>query len=397
MTWFRLDDQWLTHPTMQAAGLTGRALWLAGGLHCAQHLTDGRIDKHLIRVLAAQAGVKTSVATRLVELGLWADEGDHYQIPNYLEYQPSKEQVANKRAGWSRKKQLHDSPELKAAVRRRDGDQCRYCGATVRWNDRRGERGGTYDHIDPEGTNTFENLVVACRGCNSRKGARTPDQAEMPLLDLPGIYPIPTRYLPEKPRYDLATHPIPSHVDNGFTELQRCTTAPPAAAAEADQADDDPHDPPPTGPPADVIAEAARLVAQRRRTPARAATKANPAAWRAAAMTAIGAEVTEAAQSHATHVPHQPPHPRSTSPADGLTGPNAGKPAAGTIALDAEALADLIEPPRPAAPSAPTRPEDATQRAAAALATKDRTCPRCHGSGNWLDDDGLAHECDHHP
>ena len=213
MTWFRLDDGWLMHPKVQIVGHQGRALWLAGGLHCAAQLTDGRIEKGIVRVLAAQAEVPVSAAKKLVAAGLWIDEGDHYQMHDYLDYQPSKEQVANKRAGWSRKKQLHDSPELKAAVRRRDGDRCRYCGATVRWNDRRGERGGTYDHIDPEGTNTFENLVVACRGCNSRKGARTPDQAEMPLLDLPGIYPIPARDLPAEPRYDLATHPIPSQVE----------------------------------------------------------------------------------------------------------------------------------------------------------------------------------------
>lgn len=341
MTWFRLDDQWLTHPTMQAAGLTGRALWLAGGLHCAQHLTDGRIDKHLIRVLAAQAGVKTSVATRLVELGLWTDEGDHYQMPNYLEYQPSKEQVANKRAGWSRKKQLHDSPELKAAVRRRDGDRCRYCGATVRWNDRRGERGGTYDHIDPEGANTFENLVVACRGCNSRKGARTPDQAEMPLLDQPGIYPIPARYLPEEPRYDLATHPIPSQVDNGCTKASACTTAASAAA--------------------EIVTPAVALIAQRRGVDTRAARKDNPTAWKRSALEGITAEATDALATHP--------------------------------ALDARALADLIEP-APAPP--PLRPEERTQRAAQALATRDRTCPHCHGSGVTLDDDGTAHEC-HHP
>lgn len=57
MTWFKLDDTWLTHPKVQAAGLRARALWIAGGLHCAQHLTDGRIDHHLVPILAALAGV----------------------------------------------------------------------------------------------------------------------------------------------------------------------------------------------------------------------------------------------------------------------------------------------------------------------------------------------------
>lgn len=110
---------------------------------------------------------------------------------------------------------------------------------------------------------------------------------------------------------------------------------------------------------------AAALVAQRREVDARAARKDTPAAWKRGALEGITAEVTDALTEHPD--------------------------------LDTTALADLVEPPQPPAPSAPTRPEDATQRAAAALATKDRRCPHCHGSNNWLDDNGLAHECDHHP
>ena len=224
--------------------------------------------------------------------------------------------------------------------------------------------------------------LSAKRAAAGRKGAQERWQTDSNRHGNPMANPMANAWQPDGP--------VP-HRENGCTEAAACTTVANPAAADG-KTDGKPDDEPPP-----VIAEAALLVAQRRRTAAQAATKANPAAWRAAAMTAIRAEVTEAAQSHATHVPHQPPHPGPTSPADGHTGHNAGKPAAGTITLDANALADLIEPPRPAAPSAPTRPEDATQRAAAALATKDRTCPRCHGSGNWLDDDGLAHECDHHP
>ena len=56
------------------------------------------------------------------------------------------------------------------AVRERDGDACRYCGKRVNWSDRRGPGGATYDHTDPAGPSTAENLVVACRSCNSKKG-----------------------------------------------------------------------------------------------------------------------------------------------------------------------------------------------------------------------------------
>lgn len=67
-------------------------------------------------------------------------------------------------------------------VRLRDGDQCRYCGKPISaWSDRKSGRGGTYDHVVPD----KPELVVACRSCNSSKGQRTPEQAEMTLLDPP--------------------------------------------------------------------------------------------------------------------------------------------------------------------------------------------------------------------
>jgi hypothetical protein len=44
--------------------------------------------------------------------------------------------------------------------------------------------GGQYDHIRPRGPNTIDNLVVACRGCNIRKGSRTLEAAGMTLQPL---------------------------------------------------------------------------------------------------------------------------------------------------------------------------------------------------------------------
>lgn len=72
--------------------------------------------------------------------------------------------------------------EIREKVRARDRDCCRYCTRTVNWKDRRGPLAATYDHVDPAGGSTVENLAVACRSCNSRKGFRTPEMAGMPLL-----------------------------------------------------------------------------------------------------------------------------------------------------------------------------------------------------------------------
>ena len=63
------------------------------------------------------------------------------------------------------------NPELLITVRVRDGDQCRWCKKTVDWRDRRSARGATYDSLNGHKESTPETLVVACRGCNSKRGA----------------------------------------------------------------------------------------------------------------------------------------------------------------------------------------------------------------------------------
>lgn len=66
---------------------------------------------------------------------------------------------------------------LRKFVLERDQFQCQYCG----------DDADTVDHITPRskgGDHSPENLVAACRSCNSRKKDRTPGEAGM-LLDWP--------------------------------------------------------------------------------------------------------------------------------------------------------------------------------------------------------------------
>lgn len=64
-------------------------------------------------------------------------------------------------------------------VLRRDKHTCQYCGSKHKL---------TLDHVIPRskgGKHTWDNVVTACEGCNSKKGARTPREAGMPLLKKP--------------------------------------------------------------------------------------------------------------------------------------------------------------------------------------------------------------------
>jgi 5-methylcytosine-specific restriction endonuclease McrA len=64
----------------------------------------------------------------------------------------------------------------------RDKYRCQYCGTKVTLAE------GTYDHVVPRaqgGRTEWTNIVTACSDCNSRKSNRTPEQANMKLLNKP--------------------------------------------------------------------------------------------------------------------------------------------------------------------------------------------------------------------
>jgi hypothetical protein len=88
-TYVRLHDGFFRNPKARAVGKTGRELYLAGLCYCGHELTDGRIPKTMLPVIAAEAEVGLPVAKQLVQIGLWRDEGDYYVIHDYGEHQRS--------------------------------------------------------------------------------------------------------------------------------------------------------------------------------------------------------------------------------------------------------------------------------------------------------------------
>jgi 5-methylcytosine-specific restriction endonuclease McrA len=70
----------------------------------------------------------------------------------------------------------------------REKGRCAYCQELLPYDN------STVDHIIPvsrwpktkgKGPDTWENCVLACKGCNARKGDKTPEEAGMPLHKLP--------------------------------------------------------------------------------------------------------------------------------------------------------------------------------------------------------------------
>lgn len=73
-------------------------------------------------------------------------------------------------------------PVTRRTVLARDNYTCQYCGASP------GKAYLTVDHVIPRsqgGDGSWENVVTACLSCNQRKGNRTPEEANMPLIAKP--------------------------------------------------------------------------------------------------------------------------------------------------------------------------------------------------------------------
>ena len=85
--------------------------------------------------------------------------------------------------GHAHARALDPTPALSnTALFARDAHLCLYCGQQFHRPQL------TRDHVMPlsrGGRDVWENVVSACFHCNSRKGNRTPQQANMPLLAVP--------------------------------------------------------------------------------------------------------------------------------------------------------------------------------------------------------------------
>lgn len=259
MAW--LDDEDGLDPTDRVNVLNGFVQRCID--QCAGYEQDYRVDTATVMLCG---GPNWALRARQAErAGYWSklDDGNGWLIvddeDNFV-HMRLKEEV-----DWERQRKRDNSkPDLIVPVRLRDGDACRYCAAVVNWGARRGGRAGTYHHRNRPARGP-EDLVVACKSCNSKLGIPTSGPEKLDIMAppenpfygpdtvallakhsvtvelsaaRPGRQPDPAQRDPQPgtPRQsDPARDPAPS----GPT---RTATPPPAGQREAD-----PATPPPAG------------------------------------------------------------------------------------------------------------------------------------------------------
>jgi hypothetical protein len=100
MTWFKVDDQFWGHPKQTGLPKGAVCLWVRAGSWSANLLTNGFVPAHMV----AMFGCSKSDARALVASGLWLDVDGGYQFHDWTEYQPTREQVEQKRDEEARRK-----------------------------------------------------------------------------------------------------------------------------------------------------------------------------------------------------------------------------------------------------------------------------------------------------
>jgi len=110
MPWFRLEDSFHSHPKVIKAGNEAIGLYVRCGTYAAQHLTDGFIPEHVVLLYGSRA-----LADVLVRAGLWRRTRGGWRMPDYLDYNPSREAVekerrarAERQARWREKRRGRD-------------------------------------------------------------------------------------------------------------------------------------------------------------------------------------------------------------------------------------------------------------------------------------------------
>lgn len=96
MSWFRCDDALGDHPKVMALDeklLPAMGLWVMCGVYCSKHLTDGFVPRKVVRMYGGE-----KLAKELERAGLFTSAPGGWTIHDYLDWNPSKEQVIATRA-----------------------------------------------------------------------------------------------------------------------------------------------------------------------------------------------------------------------------------------------------------------------------------------------------------
>ena len=104
MTYARFDDELDGHPKVRRVGYEAFGVWCAAIIHSSKYLTDGRIDREWFEEKLPQPKRRSQILGRLVENDMLEANGVGFVVHDYLEHNPSRVEVEDRRAKAAAKK-----------------------------------------------------------------------------------------------------------------------------------------------------------------------------------------------------------------------------------------------------------------------------------------------------
>lgn len=95
MPWAGFDDKFPKHPKIIRLSDQAFRLHVSGICYVAEHLTDGLVDADMVPLLMPR--YRPRYLTELVERAIWVQHGQVYVIHDYLDWNPSRAQVEERR------------------------------------------------------------------------------------------------------------------------------------------------------------------------------------------------------------------------------------------------------------------------------------------------------------
>lgn len=186
MAWIKSYQELDRHPKLKrlarflniqevaAIGYLQRLWWWAVDYAQDGNLTDFSDEE--IKEAIGFDGDEGELISALVDSGfLDLDETENTLcIHDWSEYtqSPKNDPAENER------KNLLYKTGLSKKVKGRDKDICQSCGEKVNWKSKRGDTGGTYILVDPNGEYTLDNVVVSCKKCAENRGLESEPKPE---------------------------------------------------------------------------------------------------------------------------------------------------------------------------------------------------------------------------
>ncbi len=126
MAWAKLDDGFDTHRKVDRVSLEAVGLWARALAYASRYLTDGKVDHEWLESRVPPKDRREKLLNSLVDAGLFDLREDGIWIHDYLDYNPSKESVEERRERDRKKKEAQrKGTERRLSPRDTPGDGLR--------------------------------------------------------------------------------------------------------------------------------------------------------------------------------------------------------------------------------------------------------------------------------